>query len=58
MREDLKNTALNALRDLPTVENVTIRNILENIVNCYIPAENDEDRFLVQELTFFIEGCR
>jgi hypothetical protein len=58
MNQDLKITALEALKTMPGVNRTDVANILESVQQCYVEATGNaslEEQFLISELQFFID---
>lgn len=57
MKEELKNGALENLRDFKTMSIEDLPVVIETIQKCYC-TDNPNDKYLREELQFFIDGLK
>ena len=52
--------ALEALKTMPNISRTDVANIIESVQKCYLQVEDSstEERFLIDELQFFIDGLK
>ena len=52
--------ALEALKTMPNISRTDVANIIESVQMCYLQVEESstEERFLIDELQFFIDGLK